>query len=286
MAKKKRFSEEDYQRFLDKASAGPLATQEAAIAPDEGDAPSDAAATGKGKKRRGVSETPILTSIEKASIFVEASDRHLTIAFSGARLFTLNELFAIQQYRKYIVFAYKKAWHAKTREALLLLGRKKPRFDGPCKITYFRQGSRRVDNDSLAVMFKYILDALKDDPERDGTPGWKGVFRDDDPTVAIDDRKIQRPGGHLVAIRVDLLEQPPEGTDDPCSSLFATPPDKLDPPAVEPVKRKGKPKSATTEKPVTCDERGHPNRGSATSHPTQNKAKTATRSRSVPAKKA
>lgn len=233
---KKRFTEEDYQAFLAKAAgerdaiskdstaAYPPApkrkgSKKPAPAPAEAScAFPDLAQPKSPKKRQGVKEQPIMTSMRECSIAVEASPKHLSIAFFGARLFTLNEILAILQYRKYVVFGYKKLWHDLVRTALERLGDEKPRFDGPCRATFFRQGQNPVDRDSLSVMFKYILDALTDHPKK----GMIGVFPDDNPEIIADDRKIQRKGDPIVAIRIDAISKrktPPP----PVSSLFEQP---------------------------------------------------------------
>lgn len=182
-------------------------------------------------KRRGVEETPILTSLRNCQIDVEVSDKHATILFTGARLFTLNEIYAVLQYRKYVVFAYKKQWHSMVQNALRLMGNRKPRFEGPCKVTLFRQGKRPVDRDSLMVMFKYIIDALKDDKKNRHV----GVFPDDNPDIVFDDEKIQTVGEPMVGIRVDLICPPPQIGGKDARDLFQHPPACLGPTSVDNV---------------------------------------------------
>lgn len=152
-------------------------------------------------KRKGVKEMPILTSLRDCSIEIEVSPDHMTIAFKGARLFTLNEIYAMLQYRSYVVFAYKKQWHELVLNALRLAGKKKPSFLGPCKVTLFRQGSKKVDRDSLMVMFKYIIDALKHDPKKKHV----GLFDDDNPDIVYDDEKIQTIGEPIIGIRIEQI---------------------------------------------------------------------------------
>lgn len=235
--KKARFSEEQYQSLLDKIAHG----GHSKIASDQG-APEPAPKRKKPrapaaknqdpdpecafpeldsrtapKKRQGVQDLPIMTSMRECSIAVEASDTHISIAFFGARLFTLNEIFAILQYRKYVVFGYKKLWHDLAQTALARLGDRKPRFPGPCRATFFRQGSKVVDRDSLSVMFKYILDALTDHPKK----GIVGIFPDDNPEIIADDQKIQSKGDPIVAIRIDALDSAPKALS--VESLFDGP---------------------------------------------------------------
>ena len=174
---------------------------------------------GEPAKRQGVKEAPILASLRSCSMEVEASPSHVTILFKGARLFTLNEIYALLQYRKYVVFDYKKQWHALVRQALASLGASQPHFDRPCKITLFRQGAKPVDRDSLMVMFKYLIDALKDEPKK----GLVGIFPDDNPDIVYDDDKIQTRGEPLVGVRVDLIDPAPSDDGRSASSLFDHP---------------------------------------------------------------
>lgn len=168
------------------------------------------------KKRQGVKETPILASLHDCAASVECSPTHATLLFDGARLFTLNEIYALLQYRSYIVFSYKKQWHALVRNALLAMGRSKPHFDGPCKVTLFRQGRKSVDRDSLMVMFKYIIDALKDEPKH----GFLGLFPDDNPDIVYEDEKIQTLGPPMVGIRIDVILPAPSPSGKDGRSLF------------------------------------------------------------------
>lgn len=157
------------------------------------------------EKRQGVKQTPIMTAVRDCICVAEASPKHLCLMFDGARLFTLNDLFAILQVRKYVVFGYKKLWHEITRKALASLGAQKPHFDGPCHISLFRQGTRLIDRDSFAVMFKYIIDALRDDEKQN----YIGLLPDDNPNIIFSDEKHQSIGPPIIGIRIDLIEPAP-----------------------------------------------------------------------------
>lgn len=171
------------------------------------------------KKRQGVKQTPIMTAVRDCLITVEAGPKHIVIAFDGARLFTLNEMFAILQVRKYIVFGYKKLWRELVYKALAQMGKKKPHFDGPCKVTLFRQGARMIDRDSLFVMFKYIIDALKDEPKLN----YRGIFPDDNPDIVYSDEKLQAIGEPVIALRVELIDPAPVPKTHAASDLFENP---------------------------------------------------------------
>ena len=161
-----------------------------------------------------------MTSLRECQIEVEASPTHVTLLFRGARLFTLNEIYALLQYRSYIIFAYKKQWHALVQNGLRLMGRSRPHFDGPCKLTLFRQGKKAVDRDSLMVMFKYIIDALKDEKNSRTL----GIFPDDNPDIVYDDEKIQSIGEPMVGLRVELISPAPQVATRGAEHLFDRPP--------------------------------------------------------------
>lgn len=171
------------------------------------------------KKRQGVKETPIMTAVRECSITVEAGPKHIVIVFEGARLFTLNELLAILQYRKYIVFGYKKLWQELVLKALKQMGKDKPHFDGPCNVILFRQGAKMIDRDSFTVMFKYIIDALKDEPRK----GVQGIFPDDNPDIVFSDEKRQAIGEPIIALRVELIDPAPQPQTHRAEELFSNP---------------------------------------------------------------
>lgn len=254
---KSKFSEADYQRLLEnlargknaaargdaqaseaegekpakpaaKRSAKNKASEPAAIAPSEPAAggslaaalgvPSSSIVSDK-KKRQGVKETPIMTAVRECSITVETGPRHIVIVFEGARLFTLNELLAILQFRKYIVFGYKKLWQELVLKALKQMGKDKPHFDGPCNVILFRQGAKMIDRDSFTVMFKYIIDALKDEPKK----GLQGIFPDDNPDIVFSDEKRQAIGEPIIALRVELIDPAPQTELHTAEGLFSDP---------------------------------------------------------------
>jgi len=163
------------------------------------------------KKREGVKETPILTSLRECQVRVEAGDNHVSILFEGARLFSLNELFALLQYRSYIIFGYKKLWQQLTKNALSKLSgqlgadQPLPHFEA-CKLTLYRQGRKKIDRDSIEVMFKFIIDALKDDSKK----GRPGLFPDDNPDVVQAAEPQQSIGTPMVGIRIEGLTLPPD----------------------------------------------------------------------------
>ena len=190
----------DFDRLLQNAAA-PSQDSGAAQAPK--------------KKRKGAKAEPILASLNRPKIAVEAGPRHFTVAFDGARLFSLNEIFSILEKRSFVIYDYKKRWKALTRYALNSL-ESKPFFPGPCKVTLFRQGEKLIDLDSLDVMFKYIIDALKNSPKEH----WSGILPDDNPNIIKGYEKSQAIGSPVVALRIEQLDPEPETMPPTCSDLF------------------------------------------------------------------
>jgi hypothetical protein len=166
------------------------------------DAASGAEPAGK-KRRAGVKETPIFASLSECTARAEASDKHVTLLFEGARLFSLNEILSILDKRPQLVWRYKKMWRQLTRLAVARLGPEAPRFEA-CRLTLYRQGKKKIDRDSIDVMFKFIIDALKDEPKE----GFVGLFPDDNPDVVQFMEPRQSVGPALVGLRVDRVDEP------------------------------------------------------------------------------
>lgn len=175
----------------------------------------------KTKKRLGVKEDPILTSILQTPFFTEYSPKHLTLYFPSLRLFSLNELFALLQYRKYIVFKYKKSIHDLVHKALGSIPKEhRPFFSQPCHITLYRSGAKRIDRDNFESMFKALIDGLKKTPKNT-----YGVIADDNPDILFSDTKIQSIGEPSIAIRIDVINPAPKIlTNTSALTLFNSPP--------------------------------------------------------------
>lgn len=146
------------------------------------------------KKRQQVNEKPITESITNSVIQVKETKGKVYISFIGARILSLNEILAILQYRKHIIFPYKKLWHSKVNDALFIL-QSKQKFS-KCKITLFRQATKKIDNDSLPASFKYIIDALKNN-----------IISEDDPETVLSIECYQAKGEHLIGIIIEQIEE-------------------------------------------------------------------------------
>lgn len=159
----------------------------------------------KTKKRGGVNEKPILSSIENCKITVEHSANHISIYFDGLRLFSLNEMFALLQSRKFIVFKYKKMLHTLATQAISQIPIKEiPFFDEPCHITLYRSGKKMIDRDNFESMFKALIDGLKKGKNKLGT------ISDDNPNILFSDTKIQSIGEPAIGIRIEKIIPAPK----------------------------------------------------------------------------
>lgn len=138
------------------------------------------------KSSGGIKVSDINKLNKEAIISYSSSEEHFSILFIGAKLLSVNQIFAILQYRKYEIFNYKKLWHELIKKALEeasleLKSQKKdlPFFDDSVEITLFRQATRLVDEDAMSTMFKFIIDGLK----RDGEKNPLGILAEDNPKI-------------------------------------------------------------------------------------------------------
>jgi hypothetical protein len=141
---------------------------------------------------------------------VTSSEDHVSLLLTGAKLLSVNQIFAILQYRKYEIFAYKKIWHEIIKNNLDVLaydlkaqGKKLPYFDSSVELTLFRQASRLVDEDAMSTMFKYIIDGLKRDPKKNPN----GILAEDNPKIVHRIVCYSEKGEPAVGIKVKKIEE-------------------------------------------------------------------------------
>ena len=167
------------------------------------------------KKRQGVKVDPILNSIRSADIEVAGDETFVSFKFEGARLLTVNEIFAILQYRKFQTFGYKKLWHQLMTRAVQQL-QEKPVFTEKTKLVLYRRGKKLVDLDAVPVMFKYAIDALRKE----------GLIEDDNPNVITEVEVVQEKGEPCVGLRLEKQEQDPRKTPSEWMKVWGLPPEK------------------------------------------------------------
>lgn len=138
------------------------------------------------KKAQGIKTSEVNKLNKQAKVHFSSSEYHVSILFEGAKLLSVNQIFAILQYRKYEIFTYKKIWHELIKKVLdeqsIILrseNKKLPFFNEAVEITLFRQASRLVDEDAMSTMFKYIIDGLK----RDDEDNPNGILEEDNPKI-------------------------------------------------------------------------------------------------------
>lgn len=152
-----------------------------------------------------------LNKINKSAIpSYSNSEEHVSILFDGAKLLSVNQIFAILQYRKYEIFAYKKIWHEIIKNSLDFQyyelkqsGKELPFFEDSVEITLFRQASRLVDEDAMSTMFKYIIDGLKRDPIKNP----HGILAEDNPKIVHRIVCFSEKGSPAVGIKVKKITE-------------------------------------------------------------------------------
>jgi hypothetical protein len=160
-------------------------------------------------KTPNINTNDIIKSNKSAIIQTTVSDTHFSIIFDGAKLLSINQIFAILQYRKYEMFAYKKSWHEiiqnilfEKHTELTKQGLSLPYFNDSVELTIFRQAPRLVDEDALTTMFKYIIDALKLDKNKNPY----GILADDNPKIVHKIESYSEKGPYCLGIKIKLIE--------------------------------------------------------------------------------
>lgn len=162
------------------------------------------------KKKGSTNINDINKSNKSAIVSVSVSDKHLAIALDGAKLLSINQIFAFLQNPKlkFSFFSYKKTWHDIIGEVLnnlyieeRLKGRELPFFNSSVELTIFRQAPKLVDEDALTTMFKFIIDALKRTPDNP-----HGILAEDNPKIVHKISCYSEKGSHCVGIKVKLIE--------------------------------------------------------------------------------
>lgn len=152
-------------------------------------------------KSKGVNVKNITDALSSTSFESKVSYNEngpiLSLWFSGARVLTVNELFAIMQYRKYDTFKYKKMWKQLIFNAISLIPEKeRPFYDAATKVTLFRRGTKLIDLDSFQTVFKYALDGLT----------LCHIIADDNPEIIVETKPIQQKGEHAIGIRLEKIK--------------------------------------------------------------------------------
>lgn len=159
-------------------------------------------------KTSGALKTSELIKINNtASYEFTYSKDHVSFLFKGARLLTINQIFAMLQIgkKKFEVFNYKKSWHKIITNILNeknLFHKDIPFFNDSVEVTLFRQAPRLVDEDALNTMFKYIIDALK----RNSTDNPYGIIAEDNPKIVHRIVSQSEKGEYYIGIKIKRIE--------------------------------------------------------------------------------
>lgn len=152
------------------------------------------------------------------------SRKHFAILFDGARLLSANNIFNILERTPYNIFNYKKLWHTKIKMILQDLSdaithnipyvncqysnnvynKPLPLFKCNVEVTLYHSTQNMVDRDALSIMFKYIIDAFKNNEQNP-----YGLLVDDNPAVIRDIKLLSEHGAPKVGIRFEVKNNKP-----------------------------------------------------------------------------
>lgn len=154
------------------------------------------------KKKKGTDVNVIINSLKNSiintSYSTEKDKEYLCIWFTGARVLTLNQIFAILEKRPYEIFKYKKVWQECINNAIMSIpAHKRPYFYKNTRMTLFRRGTRLVDMDSFQTVFKYCIDALR----------YSGILSEDNPNIISEIIPIQQKGYTSVGIMLESIKE-------------------------------------------------------------------------------
>jgi hypothetical protein len=160
------------------------------------------------KEKKVQSSTYLLNKTNLSSIIQTSSSHdHFSVLFDGAKLLSVNQIFAILQYRKYEIFTYKKTWHNLIINALNIEQEKNhkklPFFDDAVEIILFRQAQKLVDEDAITTMFKFIIDGFKFHPEKNPL----GILQEDNPKIVHKISCYSEKGVPIVGIKIQRCTQ-------------------------------------------------------------------------------
>ena len=154
------------------------------------------------KKRKGTDVNVIINSLKNSIISTSYSNKkdkeYLCIWFTGARVLTLNQIFAILEKRPYEIFKYKKVWQECINNAIMTIpSNNRPYFYKNTRLTLFRRGVKLADMDSFQTVFKYCIDGLR----------YGGILAEDNPNIISEIIPIQQKGSTSVGIMLENIKE-------------------------------------------------------------------------------
>lgn len=162
--------------------------------------------TPKPRKKPSQTITEIIHKNINSKSLIDYSSEHFSICFEQGALLTPNVIFSTLQTYKKLIFDYKKSWHNIVNNQLSIMDKKiknenlppLPFFTDNTVLQIYRTAPKNVDIDSLVIMFKYILDALKYDKKTNPL----GILEDDNPNVIYKVESISQKGPNSIALRL------------------------------------------------------------------------------------
>ena len=118
-----------------------------------------------------------LTKIATCSYSIEETKDSLYLEFDGLKLMPFNQLAQAIQYRPHMLYQYKKAlkslFHCVCVEKKIQFIVEK---DESIQLLLYREAERLIDNDTMSISFKYLIDNLR----------YENIISEDNPTVIKD----------------------------------------------------------------------------------------------------
>lgn len=142
----------------------------------------------------------------EAKYSFDFSENHFSFVIFGARLLSVNQIFALLQYKKYEIFKYKKNWHKKIQQILIDANKNGnlPFFDDKVKITLFRQAPKLVDEDAMPTMYKFIIDAIKTNNDDENSVS---LIKEDNPKIVHEISCYSEKGEYAIGFKVEKIQQ-------------------------------------------------------------------------------
>lgn len=128
-------------------------------------------------KERNTDIDSYLSKIKSCTTFVLDSADVLYLEFNGLKLMPFNQLAQVIQYRPHTLYQYKKALkqliHIMCIEHQIKF---KVTENESIQLLLFREAERLIDNDTMSISFKYIIDNLR----------YENIITEDNPTIIKD----------------------------------------------------------------------------------------------------
>ena len=146
----------------------------------------------------------ICSAIKNSEIKVSVSDNEINILFYGGRVLSLNQVMAYLQKKPqpFEMMKYKKIWHEKMADVLNILKYEHKldiKINTSVKIYLYRESGKLIDEDSISFTFKYVIDGLKYDADKNPY----GILLDDNQLIVTQIKPFQvKSKNNIIGIRI------------------------------------------------------------------------------------